>query len=491
MFDLRRDAKIFNTTGALQMNSRVFSAEEMEKQKEYTALVASHNKVLSEKIGRALRVYVMTLGCQQNEADSEKILGMAESMGYTQTADPADADLIMVNTCAIREHAEKRALSFIGSYKKLKAENPYLVIGVCGCMVSQEHRSEEIKHSYPYVDFVFGTSSLHRFPELLYDRIEKQKRVFFKTTESEYLVAEGLPISRQDDRHAWVSIMYGCNNFCSYCIVPYVRGRERSREKSEIIKEVKGLIKDGYRDITFLGQNVNSYGKDGNYGYDFADLLEEIAGLDGDFLIRFMTSHPKDATGKLIEVMSKYPKIAPHFHLPLQSGSDRILGLMNRHYDISKYLSTVDFMRKTIPDITLTTDIIVGFPTESEEDFNATLDILRRVRFDMIYSFIYSPRVGTPAARMEDQIPEAEKRRRYSELLSVQGDISLSRNLPMVGKIYRVLCDGVSKTNAELMSGRTPGNKIIFFAGDESDRGNFVDVKVERAEAFSLYGKKV
>lgn len=473
------------------MINRVFSPEEMDEQRKSARLVKEYNEDLSREIGRELCVYVLTLGCQQNEADSEKIIGMAEAMGYVKTDDPKRADLIMVNTCAVREHAESRALSFIGSFKKLKEANSALLIGVCGCMVSQDHRIEQIKHSYPYVDFVFGTSSLHRFPTLLYEKISKHKRVMFKTTEQDYLVAEGLPISRQDTSHAWVSIMYGCNNFCSYCIVPYVRGRERSREKDEIVKEFTELVARGYKDITLLGQNVNSYGKDGEYGYDFADLMDELASIEGDHRIRFMTSHPKDATHKLIDVMAKHKNIAKHFHLPMQSGSDRILKLMNRHYDRERYLSTVRYMREKIPDITITSDIMVGFPGETEEDFNDTLDMLKTVGFDMIYSFIYSPRKGTPAAESLDQVPDEVKNRRYQELLELQDEISLSKNVPMVGGIYRVLCDGISKTDDTLYSGRTDGNKIVFFEAEPRDVGEFVDIKIERAEAFALFGRKI
>lgn len=471
------------------MINRVFSPSEMEEQENNIRLVREYNEKFSKELGRRPRVYVLTLGCQQNEADSEKIIGMAEAMGYSKTEAPEAADLIMVNTCAVREHAESRALSFIGSFKKLKESDPALLIGVCGCMVSQDHRVEQIKRSYPYVDLVFGTSSLHRFPTLLYEKISKHKRIMFKTTEKDYLVAEGLPIARQDTHHAWISIMYGCNNFCSYCIVPYVRGRERSREKDEIVKEFKDLVARGYKDITLLGQNVNSYGKDGEYGYDFADLMDELASVEGDFRIRFMTSHPKDATHKLIDVMAKHKNIAKHFHLPMQSGSDRILQLMNRHYDRERYLSTVRYMREKMPDIVITSDIMVGFPGETEEDFHDTLDMLKTVGFDMIYSFIYSPRKGTPAAESKDQISDEVKSRRYNELLALQGEISLAKNLPTVGNVLRVLCDGISKTDGTLYSGRTDGNKIIFFEADPDDVGKFVDIEIERAEAFALFGK--
>ena len=468
---------------------RILPPEEVEAQNRYIAKMRADNERYAAETGMRRGAFVLTFGCQQNEADSEKIAGLCESMGYESVTAPEDADLIMVNTCAIREHAEKKALSIVGQYKHLKAKKPTLVIGVCGCMVTQEHRKDEIKHRYPYVDFVFGTSSLHRFPQLLCEKLEKGKRLFCPE-ESEYLVAEGLPIKRESRYRAWVSVMYGCNNFCSYCIVPYVRGRERSREPDEIIKEVEGLVKAGYKDITLLGQNVNSYGKDSGDGYDFADLLSDLDKIDGEYLLRFMTSHPKDASRKLIDVMASSRHIAHQFHLPMQSGSDAILSAMNRHYDTARYLDIVDYMRQKMPDVTLTSDIIVGFPGETEEDFADTLTMLARVKFDMLYSFIYSPRKGTPAAEME-QIPAEIKSARFDRLLALQNAIALEKNQPLVGKRLRVLCDGVSKNNPALYSGRTEGNKIAFFEGTAEDTGRFVDFVPERADAFALYGRKL
>jgi len=456
---------------------------------EYVSRMRQRNAALAQKNGRTPRAFVTTFGCQQNEADSEKLMGMAKAMGYAEAASVEEADLILVNTCAIREHAEQKALSIIGQYKHIKAKNPELMIGVCGCMVTQEHRVNDIKFRYPYVDFVFGTSSLHRLPQLLCEKLEKGKRLYCPE-ESEYLVQEGIPISRESSYRAWVSIMYGCNNFCSYCIVPYVRGRERSRASDAIYEEVKALVDEGYRDITLLGQNVNSYGKELSENCDFADLLERLSSIEGDYRLHFMTSHPKDASNKLIDVMAKNEHIANHFHLPLQSGSDGILKKMNRHYDTERYLGIVRYMREKMPDIAITTDIIVGFPGESEEDFEATLEMLRQVKFDMIYSFIYSPRKGTPAAEMEDQVPPEVQKRRFERLLAVQQEISLEKNLPFVNKTVRVLCDGVSKTNEALYSGRTEEGKIVFFEGEECDKGNFVMIHIERAEAFALYGKK-
>lgn len=454
---------------------------------EYIKFVRAANDA-RRTAGELPRAYVLTFGCQQNEADSERYAGMARAMGYELTNDPAEALLIVVNTCAVREHAEKKTLSIIGQYKHLKAARPELIIAVGGCMVTQEHRADELRRSYPYVDVVFGTSSMDRLPELIWRRMQGGGRQF--CAPEEYHISEDIPVSRESDYRAWVSVMYGCNNFCSYCIVPYVRGRERSRAPEDIISEVRGLAADGYRDITLLGQNVNSYGRDRADGYDFAALMTELSAIPGDFRLRFMTSHPKDATHRLIDAMAASDKAARHFHLPLQSGSDRILHVMNRHYDLQKYLDTVDYIRLRMPDIALTTDIIVGFPGETEEDFEQTLEALRRVRFDMIFSFIYSPRRGTPAADMPDQVPDDVKSRRFARLLEVQNAISAELNRQYEGRVLRVLCDGVSKTDAALYSGRTDGNKIVFFAGEPCDTGHFVDIYIERSEAFALWGTK-
>lgn len=462
---------------------------------EYTASsedigeIRQKNAAFQNRSGRAPCAFVLTFGCQQNEADSEKLMGMALDMGYEKTENPEEAELILVNTCAIREHAEQKALSIIGQYKHLKAQNPELVIGVCGCMVSQEHRVNDIKFRYPYVDFVIATSSLHRLPILLAEKFRRGKRLY-DVYEPENHVVEGIPVHRENSYRAWVSIMYGCNNFCSYCIVPYVRGRERSRASESIYAEVKELIEGGCKDITLLGQNVNSYGKDIPGGKDFADLLRRLSEIKGDYRLHFMTSHPKDATSKLIDVMAECEHIAPHFHLPVQSGSDDVLFRMNRHYDREHYLSIVDYMRARIPNVTLTTDIIVGFPGESEEDFEATLDIMRRVRYDSIYSFIYSPRKGTPAAEMADQIPRAVQNARFDRLLKLQNEIASEKNRPLVGERLRVLCDGPSKTNEALYSGRTDGGKIVFFEATPDEIGQFISVKIDRAEAFALYGSK-
>ena len=474
------------------MNGRGKNVRRMAKDDAALARLRADNEAYFAKNGHRRRAYILTFGCQQNVADSEKISGMCQSAGYEMTDAPEQADLIMVNTCAIREHAEQKALSIVGQYKHLKAKKPELVIGVCGCMVAQRHRRDELKKSYPYIDLVFGTTVLHRFPQLLWDKLSAGKRLFCEEDELERPeMVEGVPICRDSDYRAWVSIMYGCNNFCSYCIVPYVRGRERSRDKNEIVAEVKYLAARGYRDITLLGQNVNSYNKGSEDGYDFAALVRELDAIEGDYCLRFMTSHPKDATVALMDAMADGKHIARHFHLPMQSGSDAILKKMNRHYDTERYLSIVDGLRSRMPDITLTSDIIVGFPGETDEDFEATLAMLRRVRFDMLYSFIYSPRPGTPAAAMEEQIPDKIKNERFDRLLALQNEIALEKNQAMVGSTVRVLCDGVSKNNKDAYSGRTEGNKIVFFAGDETDTGNFVNVRIDRAEPYALYGEKI
>ena len=443
---------------------------------------------IATECARPLRCFVLTFGCQQNVADSEKLSGMAREMGYEPASSPEQADLILVNTCAIREHAENKALSTVGQYKRLKESNPHLIIGVCGCMVAQEHRREQLKRSYPYVDFILGTSVLHRLPQRLLAVLQTHRRQMIAAEEC--VIAEGVPLVRESNYRAWVSIMYGCNNFCSYCIVPYVRGRERSREPADVIEEVRELVAEGYKDITLLGQNVNSYGKGRADGYDFADLLADLDKIEGDFLLRFMTSHPKDASKKLVDVMAAGKHIAHHFHLPMQSGSDNVLLRMNRHYDRAKYLQILDYIREKMPDIAITSDIIVGFPGESEEDFEGTLEMLRRVRFDMLYSFIYSPRVGTPAAAMEDQIPRAVQNARFDRLLALQEGIATEKNQPMLGKTVRVLCDGKSKTDTEMLSGRTSENKIVFFPDDGTAAGEFVNVEIDRVAPFALYGTR-
>ncbi|MBR6708546.1 MAG: tRNA (N6-isopentenyl adenosine(37)-C2)-methylthiotransferase MiaB [Clostridia bacterium] len=447
--------------------------------------------------GETPAAFVLTFGCQQNEADSEKLMGLAESMGYRITDRPEEAELILVNTCAIREHAEQKALSIIGQYKHLKAARPGLLIGICGCMVAQAHRIDELKMRYPYVDFTLDAASLHRLPEMVLARRSGGRREFPAPaygSDEVPPVVEGLPVRRDTPWRAWLSIMYGCNNFCSYCIVPYVRGRERSRAVADIEAEARALIADGCRDITLLGQNVNSFGRapDGSFPEgDFASLIGRLAELDGDFRLRFMTSHPKDASDALIATMAKHEKIARHFHLPLQSGSDAVLSRMNRRYTAEHYYGIVERLRAAMPDITLTTDIIVGFPGETEEDFAATLDMLSRVQFDMIYSFIYSPRKGTPAAEYVDQVPDAVKHERFDRLIALQNEISYARNRLAEGQTLRVLCDGEKEQNGVLYrTGRTDGGKLVCFVG-EALPGEVVQVKIVRAEPFVLRGEQL
>ena len=437
--------------------------------------------------GKDFKAHIITLGCQQNEADSERISGALVSLGYTVTDDDASADLIIINTCAIREHAERRALSFIGRYKHNKTKNPDMVIGVCGCMMAQKHRMDQVIR-FPYVDFAFGTGSMHRLPEFVYTALTKGKRKFIPDPDK-MQICEGIPVLRKSGYKAWVSIMYGCNNFCTYCIVPYVRGRERSRMPKDIIAEVKELIENGYKDITLLGQNVNSYGKDLDGKPTVAYLINEISKLDGDFWLHLMTSHPKDATSEMIDAISNSKYCANCFHLPLQSGSDAILKKMNRHYDIERYLSVVSELKEKCKDITLTTDIIVGFPGETEEDFQKTLDVVSKVRYDSIYTFIYSPRKGTPAAVMEEQIPEEIQKERFNRLVDLQNSISKDFNDSMVEKTVKVLVDGKSKNNENVYMSRTENNRIVHFESDKDYTGQFINIKITRGDTFALYGE--
>lgn len=438
--------------------------------------------------GKKLFAYIETFGCQQNEADSERIVGMAEQMGYNICRESVEADLIVVNTCAIREHAELKALSVTGQFKHLKIKNPRLLIGVCGCMVSQEHREADIKQKYPYVDFLFGTNMLYKFPEILYETMLSCKRGFYPN-ESDSKIAEGLPVRRENFFKAWVSIMYGCNNFCSYCVVPYVRGRERSRRREDILRETADLIKEGYKEVTLLGQNVNSYNPDMEINYDFADLLNDICKNEGDYLIRFMTSHPKDATYKLIDVMAANKNIAKQFHLPLQSGSDRVLKLMNRGYDTARYLELIRYIRKMMPNAAISTDIIVGFPTETEADFENTLSILEEVRFDSIFSFKFSKRKGTAAYDMDGHIDDCVISNRFERMLEIQNKISNEKNLNYENKVIKVLCEGISKNDKTKYTGRNEKNRLVHFNADDSYIGKYVDVLIKKAETYALYGE--
>ena len=463
--------------------------EQIEQQFLYMDLVRRESELFYSREGRARRAHILTFGCQQNEADSEYISGMAAEMGYELTSDPAMAELIVVNTCAVREHAELRALSITGQFKHLKKANPSLKIGICGCMVTQEHRKDDIKNKYPYVDFLFGTNMLWRFPEILHTSFSKKKRLFYFDHESDN-IWEGLPVVRESSFKAWISVMYGCNNFCSYCVVPYVRGRERSRRPECIIEQIKQLASEGYKEFTLLGQNVNSYGKDLGIDYDFSDLLTDICRIDGDFWVRFMTSHPKDASKKLIDTIAREDKIVKHLHLPFQAGNDRVLKLMNRKYDSKGYSDLVSYAKKTINGVGLTSDVIVGFPTETDDEFEDTLEMLKRVGFDSVYSFIYSPRKDTPAASME-QVPDEVKKRRFARLLDVQNSISKSLNDEYVGKTVKILVEGKSKTDDGKYTGRNDKNRLVHIDGDDSLVGQFCDVMIEKADTFAMYGRLI
>ena len=431
---------------------------------------------------------VDTYGCQQNEADSEKLRGYLAEMGYGFTQDEFQADVIVVNTCAVREHAEMRVLGNVGALNHSKKARPGQIIAVCGCMVQQEHMAQKIKMSYPIVDLVFGPHELWRFPELLRTVMEKHRRVF-AADKNDGAVAEGIPVRRDGTVKAWLSIMYGCNNFCTYCIVPYVRGRERSRRPEDVVAEARALVEAGYKDITLLGQNVNSYGKDLDCGVDFADLIAMINAIPGDFLIRFMTSHPRDATEKLFRTMAACEKCAHHIHLPVQSGSDTILKRMNRHYDRAKYLEEIATARRYMPDIVITTDIIVGFPGETEEDFADTLSLCEEVRFDAMFTFIYSKRVGTPAATMPDPYTREDKQKHFDALTELANRISGEKHREYEGRTLRVLVDGETGKEEYNLSSRTNGGRLVHLRGDKSLIGQFVDVKITASNTWALYGE--
>ena len=433
---------------------------------------------------------VDTYGCQQNEADSEKLRGYLSEMGYSFTQDEFQADVIVVNTCAVREHAEMRVLGNVGALNHTKKNKPGQIIAVCGCMVQQEHMAEKIKMSYPVVDLVFGPHELWRFPELLQRVMDSHKRVF-ATAKDDGAVVEGIPLRRDGTVKAWLSIMYGCNNFCSYCVVPYVRGRERSRKPEDILEEARQLVKEGYKDITLLGQNVNSYGKDLGSGVDFADLLRMVNDIPGDFLIRFMTSHPKDATEKLFKTMAECEKCAHQLHLPVQSGSDRILKLMNRSYNREKYLHQVALAKRYMPDLVLTTDIIVGFPGETDEDFEDTISLCEEVRYDAMFTFIYSKRVGTPAASMPDPYTREQKQKHFDRLTEVSNRISGEKHKEYEGKTLRVLVDGETGRDEYNLSSRTNGGRLVHLKGESSLIGKFIDVKITASNTWALYGEIV
>ena len=429
--------------------------------------------------------YVETYGCQQNEADSEKIRGYLAMSGYAIVQEAEGADVVVMNTCAIREHAEQRVFGNLGALTHTKRRHPGQKIFLCGCMAGETQVSERIKKSYPHVDGVFSTHHLWQFPEILWNVLNKKKRQFYVEDEAGS-IAEGIPQLRDNTLKAWVSIMYGCNNFCTYCIVPYVRGRERSRKKEDILAECRDVIAKGAKEITLLGQNVNSYGKDLEEKVDFADLLAEIAQIPGEFLIRFMTSHPRDASEKLFDTMAKYDKIAKQLHLPFQSGSSRVLKAMNRHYDRETYLKKVNYAKSVMPDLVLTSDVIVGFPGETEEEFEETISLIQQVHYDSLFTFIFSPRTGTPAASMADPTPKEEKNRRFDKLCAVQNEISVQVHENYVGKVMRCLVDGKDK---DMLTARTEGGRLVRFAGCDSLIGTYQNIAITGATTWSLTGE--
>lgn len=430
---------------------------------------------------------IRTYGCQQNVADGEKIKGMLKNMGFDFTDDAEQADFILFNTCAVREHAEDRVFGNVGALKNIKRRHPSVIIGLCGCMMEQKHITDRLYKSFPFVNLVFGTHSLHKFPELFYRSITAGKRVY-ETGVDDKTVYEGIPTRRDGTFKGWLPIMYGCNNFCTYCIVPYTRGRERSRKFEDVVAEARQMIEAGYKDITLLGQNVNSYGKNFDERVTFAQLLAEIDKIEGDYWIRFMTSHPKDCSKELIDVIAGSKHVTTHLHLPFQSGSDRILKLMNRSYNREKYLDIINYAKEKIPDVSLTSDIIVGFPGETYEDFLETVSLVEEVEFTSLFTFIYSPREGTPAAKMDDPATAQEKSKWFSELLKVQEKIAAERCASMVGKTYKVLVEG--KTDKDgILTGRTSGNIIVEFVGSEELIGNFAQVKITKARNWILNGE--
>ena len=459
------------------------SAEEIAKQKEFTALAAS---LVAERFESAPKAFVHTYGCQGNVADGERLKGMLEQMGYQMTETLEEADLVLYNTCAIREHAEDRVFGNVGALKNIKAAKKDMKILLCGCMMQQERVAKKIRTSYPFVDIVFGTHVIHKLPEFLYKSLSAGKKIY-ELPDEDGVIVEDMPLHRDSDFKAWIPVMYGCNNFCTYCIVPYVRGRERSRDPEVIIAEAKELIANGYKEITLLGQNVNSYGKYPDYGCNFSQLLRELNAIEGDFIIRFMTSHPKDCTHELLETMAQCEKVAKHLHLPFQSGSNRVLDAMNRRYTREKYLGLLEYAYSLMPELSVTSDVIVGFPGETYEEFCETVTLVEQANFTSMFTFIFSSREGTKAAAMPDPVSREEKGKWFKELLDAQEKVAAKRTASMVGKTYRVLCESVSKSG--LIEGRTQGNIIIEFPADVSVIGSFREVKVTESLTWILRGE--
>ena len=433
---------------------------------------------------------ISTYGCQMNEEDSEKLSGMLKSQGYERTENKEEASIIIFNTCCVRENAENKVFGNLGQLKQLKKKNPNLVIAICGCMMQQVGMADKVLKTFPYVDIIFGTHNAHKFPEYLHRVLQEGVQVKEILNKEEGIV-EGLPIDRKSDVKAFVTIMYGCNNFCTYCIVPYVRGRERSRKSEDIIKEIEELVSQGYKEITLLGQNVNSYGKGLEEDIDFAGLLRKVNEVKGLERVRFMTSHPKDLSDDVIMAIKECDKLCEQVHLPVQSGSSRILKEMNRHYDREYYLDLVKKIKSEIPDVTLTTDIIIGFPGETEEDFLDTLSLCEEVGYDSAFTFIYSRRNHTPADKMENQIPDDIKHDRFNRLVEAINKKVVIKNKEYEGKVVEVLVEGPSKHDETKLTGRTRNGKLVNFAGDEKLVGELVNLKIVRAQPFSLIGEIV
>lgn len=433
---------------------------------------------------------IETWGCQMNAEDSEKLSGMLKKMGYEETESTEESDLVIYNTCCVRENAELKVYGNLGMLRKLKEKKPGLIIAVCGCMMQQEGMAEEIIKRFPYVDIIFGTHNSYKFPEYL-NRVKTEGKSVIEILNKEEGIVEGIPIDRKSEVKAFVTIMYGCNNFCTYCIVPFVRGRERSRKPEDIENEIKVLISKGYKEITLLGQNVNSYGKDFNSGLNFAKLLKRVNDIEGLKRIRFMTSHPKDLTQELIDTIAECDKVCEHIHLPVQSGSTRLLEKMNRHYTREQYLDLVQRIKEKIPGVALTTDIIVGFPGETEEDFKDTLSLVEEVGFDSAFTFIYSKRKGTPAFEYEDQIEDSVKHERFNRLVEVINRLSAEKNKEYDGKTVEVLAEDYSKNDKYKLMGRTRTGKLVNFAGDGSSIGKLINVKITQTLSFSLNGESI
>ena len=463
--------------------------EEPERQYYFIKKARALVKKMSEELGRPLISSVTTFGCQMNARDSEKLIGILEKIGYVMTEDE-HADFVIYNTCTVRENANQRVYGRLGALNSMKKKNPHMLIGLCGCMMQEPEVVEKLKKSYRFVDLIFGTHNIFKFAELIYTRLISERMVIDIWKDTTQIVEE-LPVERKYPFKSGVNIMFGCNNFCSYCIVPYVRGRERSREPKDIIREIEKLVADGVVEVMLLGQNVNSYGKNLEQPMTFAALLREAEKVEGLKRIRFMTSHPKDLSDELIDVMAHSDKICRHFHLPLQSGSDRILKVMNRHYTKERYLSLVDKLKVAMPDISITTDIIVGFPGETEEDFLETLDVVRKSGYDSAYTFIYSKRTGTPAASMDDQIDEAVVKDRFDRLLATVNEISHKLSYRFEGRDMDVLVEGVNDHDSTLLTGRMGNNMLVHFPGDESLIGQIVKVHLDESKGFYYMGTRL